>query len=226
MDGAGRLCPALFAQEKRAILIPVTVSGLAAAVSARIDVTASIAGTAGTSQSGYTDTWLNANSQMTTSDSGDAWPSKMASTDPRWVAPGMLSQPWYHASVRALPSNFAMYTPALQASATEDLVVTFDQDFEFVTVGAKNYNGGVLVVREAGGNDVFLDKAIAGYTDGDVINDASNPLRNKAAYVGNSPRLAAQCEHQSGQDLCGQAGATGVAVWRDFIFACPRPLGH
>lgn len=187
MDGASQTVSGSFAAgEARTILIPVTVSGLATAVSARIDVTASIAGTVGTSQSGYTDTWLNADSQMTTSDSGDAWPSKMASTDPRWVAPGMLSQPWYHASVRALPSNFAMYTPALQASATEDLVVTFDQDFEFVTRGPTNYNGGVLVVREVGGTAAYLSKAIAGYTNGAVINSSSNPLVNKAAYVGTS----------------------------------------
>ncbi|MPM09706.1 hypothetical protein SDC9_56028 [bioreactor metagenome] len=199
-----------------AVRVPVYLTGMATYGKAHIAVTAHIpdpqvAQQQVASSSLSTQLWLNADiqPQNATADYANVWPGGLTLTGRTWSIAGAADEHWYQSSVLKERGVSAIYTPELTASNTQDLVLTFDHQYDF---GLDQTNGGQLVVAVDGKADVAVDVS---YRDkiwwqrSGLVN--TNPLRDQRAWVGRADGWQRDVVVNLGREYAGRKLRLG---WR------------
>ncbi|QIL70481.1 hypothetical protein G7048_09025 [Diaphorobacter sp. HDW4B] len=199
--------------QRRTLVLPLYLAGMATYGSARIDARIVAADPQVLTFGKSIDVWLNADikEQNSASDSVDVWPGGI---DDRgsWAIAGDGSEHWYQLAIPNERAMAGMYTPALQGSAAEDLVLTFDQEYDF---GADATNGGQLMVSVESSVDRPLSQSIVPYTGqiwwmrGAMAN--TNPLRSQTAFTGKSNGWMRNVTVNLGREYAGKTLRLG---WR------------
>ncbi|QIL82124.1 hypothetical protein G7047_20975 [Diaphorobacter sp. HDW4A] len=158
--------------------------------------------------------WLNADIEIQNSalDTVDVWPGGMDLEGSLWTVAGDGGEHWYQLSVPNDRVISAMYTPELKIGTGEDLVLTFDQEYNF---GDDATNGGQLLLSRPQSLDSALGAQQVAYSGtiwwmrNGVTN--TNLLRNQSAYTGHSNGWKRNVTVNLGREFAGQTLRLG---WR------------
>ncbi len=174
-----------------ALRAPVQLSGMSTYANTSISVNIAAATSANAlpvaSRGQVISAWVNADIQPQSSavDNVTVWPGGMALDGSPWQIAGQGDAHWYRLAVPNERAVVTMYTPPLVVGRDGDLVLSFDQEYDF---GNTFTNGGQLVVSQDVSADVAIDASTAGYNG--IIwwmrDGASNTnlLRGQMAYTG------------------------------------------
>lgn len=195
------------------VVQPVYLSGMSEFGYARIDVQPGTSDARIVTRGKSAGFWLHADIRESDSstDAVDIWPGGMR-LDDSWAISGEAGEHWYELSMPNQRTLVAMSSPEIHVSAVEDLIVTFDHQFDF---GADAANGGQLVVSRAhfldepAGDGVLSNSGRIWSRKGDASNN--NPLRGQAAYVGHSEGWKRNVVVNLGRRYAGQVVRIG---WR------------
>ncbi|MBF5002635.1 IPTL-CTERM sorting domain-containing protein [Diaphorobacter caeni] len=200
--------------QSRALRVPVHLSGMPTHAYARIHIQPAAPDAMVQLRGQAMSVWLNADIETlnSTVDAVDVWPGGMDLAGSPWTVAGDGGEHWYQLAVPNARAISAMYTPELKVGAAEDLVLTFDQEYDF---GDDATNGGQLLLSRPHSLDSALGAGQVAYTgviwwmrDG-VPN--TNLLRNQAAFTGRSNGWKRHVTVNLGREFAGQTLRLG---WR------------
>ena len=195
------------------VAVPVYLTGMEGYGRARIDAQLGAVDPLVQVRGSSMEAWLNADIQANNSltDAVNVWPGGMEMGG-SWGIGGEADEHWYQLAVSNGRDVVSMSTPELEVSRSEDLVITFDHEYDF---GAATSNGGQLFVASAYVNESPLQQGVVPYSGqvplGSGLSSSNSALRGQSAFVGRSNGWVRNVSVHLGRKYAGQTLRIG---WR------------
>ena len=204
----------IFPGKSLPVWMPVHLSGSNAFANASIEVSIHSTDQLAAVRGQSIPVWVNADIEVASSlsDAVDVWPGGMNLDGSMWGIGGADGNHWYQLGLPNDRVIAPLYSPELKVSETEDLIITFDQEYDF---GSASTNGGQLFVSLPHSLDTALADSLVPYTGqiwwvrGDQSN--TNLLRNQFAFTGKTNGWMRDVTVNLGRQYAGQTLRFG---WR------------